>query len=65
MKKEEEMVEASALDEDSAEKEGSRSRTTPHANTILCGIGRSINTHPGNENYHSLLELKKHIYLAA
>eukprot|EP00957_Ditylum_brightwellii_P128752 9821873-Ditylum_brightwellii.AAC.1 len=65
MKKEEEMTEASALDEDSAKKEGSRSGTTLHANDVLCSRSRSINTHPGNENYHRLVKSKKCIYLTA
>eukprot|EP00957_Ditylum_brightwellii_P179068 13640850-Ditylum_brightwellii.AAC.1 len=65
MKKEEEMMRASALDEDSMEKEGSRSGTTLHANNVLYGRGGSINTRSGNENYHRLVESKKHIYLAA
>ena len=59
------MVGASALEEDSTEKESSRSGTTLHTNNILCGRGGSINTHPGNKNYHRLVESKKLIYLTA
>jgi hypothetical protein len=65
MKKEEEMAGASALEEDSTEKESSRFGTTPHANDILCSRGGLINTHPGNKNYHRLVESKKCIYLTA
>jgi len=37
----------------------------PHQADVLCGRGGSINTHPGNETFRTLVEKHKRIYLTA
>jgi hypothetical protein len=37
----------------------------PAANDVLCGRGGSINSHPGNEVFRTLVEKRKRVYLTA
>eukprot|EP00574_Skeletonema_japonicum_P007140 CAMPEP_0201729480 /NCGR_PEP_ID=MMETSP0593-20130828/19205_1 /ASSEMBLY_ACC=CAM_ASM_000672 /TAXON_ID=267983 /ORGANISM="Skeletonema japonicum, Strain CCMP2506" /LENGTH=713 /DNA_ID=CAMNT_0048221835 /DNA_START=79 /DNA_END=2216 /DNA_ORIENTATION=- len=38
---------------------------TPNKNDVLCGRGGTINSHHGNEQYRSIVESKKRVYLTA
>jgi len=37
----------------------------PNKNDVLCGRGGTINSHQGNEQYRSIVESKKRVYLTA
>jgi len=37
----------------------------PNKNDVLCGRGGTINSHTGNEQYRSIVESKKRVYLTA
>jgi hypothetical protein len=37
----------------------------PTENDVLCGRGGSINSHPGNERFRTLVEKRKRVYLTA
>ena len=37
----------------------------PSPNDVLCGRGGSINSHPGNERFRTLVEKRKRVYLTA
>lgn len=37
----------------------------PATNDVLCGRGGSINSHPGNERFRTLVEKRKRVYLTA
>eukprot|EP00522_Entomoneis_paludosa_P010751 CAMPEP_0172457276 /NCGR_PEP_ID=MMETSP1065-20121228/21188_1 /TAXON_ID=265537 /ORGANISM="Amphiprora paludosa, Strain CCMP125" /LENGTH=625 /DNA_ID=CAMNT_0013210903 /DNA_START=201 /DNA_END=2078 /DNA_ORIENTATION=+ len=37
----------------------------PHPHDVLCGRGGSINSHPGNERFRTLVEKRKRVYLTA
>lgn len=37
----------------------------PSENDVLCGRGGSINSHPGNERFRTLVEKRKRVYLTA
>lgn len=37
----------------------------PGVNDVLCGRGGSINSHPGNERFRTLVEKRKRVYLTA
>ena len=37
----------------------------PAENDVLCGRGGSINSHPGNERFRTLVEKRKRVYLTA
>ena len=37
----------------------------PNKNDVLCGRGGTINSHSGNEQYRSIVESKKRVYLTA
>jgi hypothetical protein len=39
--------------------------TVPNKNDVLCGRGGTINSHPGNEQYRSIVDSKKRVYLTA
>lgn len=39
--------------------------STPNKNDVLCGRGGTINSHHGNEQYRSIVESKKRVYLTA
>src|SRR5210317_1434040 len=41
------------------------STTVPNKNDVLCGRGGTINSHPGNEQYRSIVDSKKRVYLTA
>jgi hypothetical protein len=37
----------------------------PNKNDVLCGRGGTINSHPGNEQYRSMVDSKKRVYVTA
>ena len=37
----------------------------PNKNDVLCGRGGTINSHPGNEQYRSMVDNKKRVYVTA
>mmetsp|Transcript_19068 Transcript_19068/g.31246 ORF Transcript_19068/g.31246 Transcript_19068/m.31246 type:complete len:720 (+) Transcript_19068:165-2324(+) len=39
--------------------------SAPNKNDVLCGRGGTINSHHGNEQYRSIVESKKRVYLTA
>jgi hypothetical protein len=39
--------------------------SSPNKNDVLCGRGGTINSHIGNEQYRSIVESKKRVYLTA
>ncbi|KAL7578096.1 hypothetical protein ACA910_015028 [Epithemia clementina (nom. ined.)] len=63
----EEMEDSAHITPDSGTAQDFSNETTkdPSPNDVLCGRGGSINSHPGNERFRTLVEKRKRVYLTA